>query len=304
MSVAIIGTVAFDTIETPVGKRDRLLGGSATFSGIAASLYDDVSLISIVGDDFEDENFKIFHDRGIDISGISRVPGKTFHWKGYYTGDMNQAHTVQTDLNVLMEFDPIVPDHVKESDIVFLANIHPVLQKKALDQFTKPKCVILDTMNFWIESERDSLLALLPQIDVLIVNDQEIRLLTGESNIIKGLSMVIDLGVNRVIVKKGEHGSIMYNGETMFMCPAFPLINITDPTGAGDSFAGGAAGFIGKHDGITEEIFKKAMIQGTIVSSHTVQGFSLDKLKGLTAEHLELKYKELKGMTDFPVFSI
>jgi len=294
-SVAIIGTVAFDSIETPFGKKERILGGSATFSGIAASLFSPVSLISIVGRDFPQEHFDFFKSKQINVDGISVTPGKTFHWKGYYKGDMNQAFTVSTELNVLEKFDPLVPKTAQSSAIVFLANIDPALQKKALTQFKSANLVILDTMNFWIEHRLAELKETLRLADILIVNDQEIRQLTGKTNVIQAMAEILNLGPKRVILKKGEHGSMMHNGKQIFICPAVPLTHVTDPTGAGDSFAGGFAGYLAQYSSLEdEEIFKKAMLAGTLISSVTVQNFSIDALKTLTPFEFKQKFLEFR----------
>lgn len=299
-SVSIIGTVAFDSIRTPQGQKDRILGGSATYAGLAASIFSHVSIISIVGKDFPQDHLSYFNSRNISTDGIHISQGDTFHWKGYYEGDMNQAHTEQTDLNVLLEFDPVVPHRHKDHKIVFLANIDPDLQKKALAQFTKPEVVILDTMNFWIESKIDALIKNLKDIDILIINDQEIRQLTQTSNIIEAMPKAHAMGPKRIIVKKGEHGAIMYNGKDHFICPAYPLTKITDPTGAGDSFAGAIAGFLAQSQTLDETAYRKAVVIGTLVSSFTVQGFSMDTLKHLNWETIEQKYNELSQFSQFP----
>ncbi|NDC82919.1 sugar kinase [bacterium] len=279
MSVTIIGTVAFDSIHTPFGTHDRILGGSATYAGTAASIFSPVHLVSIVGADFHQEHLDYFSARGISTEGIFCSPGQTFHWKGAYSGDMNQATTLQTDLNVLLEFDPQVPASAASSRIVILGNIDPSLQRRAVAQFKHPELVILDSMNFWIQSQKDSLLETLQLIDVLILNDQEIKLLTGEDNLIRAIPRVMTMGPKRVIVKKGEHGAIMYNGSEFFAVPAMPLDQVVDPTGAGDSFAGGIAGYLAGQPVLDESAFRSAVLIGTLVASFTVQDFSLNRLK-------------------------
>jgi sugar/nucleoside kinase (ribokinase family) len=300
MSVTIVGTVALDTIETPVGKHERILGGSATFAGTAASIFSNTSLVSIVGKDFPQSHIDYFKNRNINIDGIEMAEGNTFHWSGYYKDDMNQAYTVATELNVLLDFDPVVPESAKNTKIAFLANVDPVLQKKAIEQFNSPDLVILDSMNFWIENNVEQLKDTLKLVDVLIINDQEIRLLTGIKNIIEAMPKILEMGPKRIIVKKGEHGSIMFNGKDYFICPAFPLEKLVDPTGAGDSFAGGFSGYLAQADNLDEETFKKAVIVGALVSSFTVQGFSLETLKNLTKDQLNEKYEKLKNFTTFP----
>jgi sugar/nucleoside kinase (ribokinase family) len=300
MSVAIIGTVAFDSIETPKGQFDRILGGSGSYSGTAASLFAPVHLISVIGQDFPDEHLTFFQKRGMNTAGIQKLDGNTFHWKGYYKADMNQAFTVSTDLNVLLQFDPQIPAEAKNSKIVFLANIDPVLQKKAIEQFNNPELIVLDSMNYWIENHLDSLKETLKLVDVLILNDQEIRMLTGLDNVIQAMAHVLTLGPKRVIVKKGENGSVMYNGTEFFSCPAFPLDQLVDPTGAGDSFAGGFAGYLAKAPHLTEDIFRQAVVVGTLISSHTVRDFSLNQLKTLTWDDLQRQFEQFKGFAMLP----
>jgi sugar/nucleoside kinase (ribokinase family) len=299
MSVAIIGTVAFDTVETPAGKREKVLGGSASFAGTAARLFSDVNLISIVGKDFPQEYRDLLSSLDIVTDGIQVSSGDTFHWEGHYHGDMSQAYTDATHLNVLLEFDPNVPESAKDAEIVFCANIDPTLQLKAIKQFRKPQLVVLDTMNFWIESKLDELKETLKHVDVLVINDQELRQLTGFSNIIEGMPHALELGPKRIIVKKGEHGAIMFNGTNYFICPAVPLNKLVDPTGAGDSFAGGICGYLAKY-GISEDTFKQAVVVGTLISSHTVQDFSLDSLKALNFEQINRRYAEFKQYVTVP----
>ncbi|MCP4049925.1 MAG: sugar kinase [bacterium] len=300
MAVTIIGTVALDTIKTPSESHSRILGGSATYAGIAASIFDNISLAGIVGNDFPDSYLTFFESRGIDITGIDISEGKTFHWNGYYEKDMSQAYTVQTDLNALLEFDPDLPEKARQARVVFLANIDPVLQKKTIEQLKRTEVVILDTMNFWIENSLDALKSTLELVDILIINDQEIRMLTGKDNIIQGMSDILELGPSRLIVKKGEHGSIMFNGQDYFICPAFPLKELVDPTGAGDSFAGGFAGYLSQSKVLDEETYKQAIIAGTMISSFTVQGFSMDVLKNIDKDRILRRYKEFEKFTALP----
>jgi sugar/nucleoside kinase (ribokinase family) len=299
--ISIIGTIALDNIKTPKGEFNNILGGSATFAGTAASIFTQPNLIGIVGQDFPKEHVDYFKSRGMNIDGIEISDGKTFSWGGYYEEAMNEAFTTATDLNVLLEFDPKVPDTAKKSDIVFCANIDPVLQKKAIEQFDIPKLVVLDSMNFWIENSVEALKEALKLVDILIINDQEIRMLTGIDNIIEAMPEVIKLGPKRLIVKKGEHGSIMFNGTDYFICPAFPLTELNDPTGAGDSFAGGFIGALSQHENYTEDAYKDALISGTLVSSFTVQGFSVSKLKTVTKDMLKERYTQLKTYATFPI---
>ncbi len=301
MSVAIIGTVAFDSIQTPKGSFDRILGGSASYAGTAASLFAPVHLISVVGADFPEAELAYFVSRGMTVDGIEKRDGKTFHWKGYYEADMNQAFTVATDLNVLLEFDPVIPSVAKDSRIVFLANIDPDLQKKAISQFTKPELIVLDSMNFWIEHHVHRLKETLSLVDVVILNDQEIRMLTGQDNVILAMNDVLNMGPTRVIVKKGEHGSLMVSADGLFALPAFPLTELVDPTGAGDSFAGGIIGYLAGCAELNDAAFRKALVVGTLVASHTVRDFSLSQLKALTKAQLDTQFEEYRGFVGLPI---
>ncbi len=300
MSVTIIGTVALDSIQTPQGSFNRILGGSATYASTAASLFSPVNIVSVIGQDFPTEHMDYLKNRNINTDGIEQKSGDTFHWQGYYTDDMSQAHTVATDLNVLLEFDPIIPTAAQNSRIVFCANIDPILQKKAIQQFHKPELVILDSMNFWIENHLHSLQDTLKEIDVLILNDQELRLLTKIDNLVSAMHHVLTLGPKRVIIKKGEHGAIMTDGQAFFACPAVPLKTLVDPTGAGDSFAGGIAGYLAQSATLSEETFRKALIVGTLIASNTVQDFSLNKLKKLTLEELQTQFKHYQRIATMP----
>ncbi|MFC1751881.1 PfkB family carbohydrate kinase [Thermoproteota archaeon] len=300
MAVTIIGTVAYDSITTPKGSRQKILGGSAVYAGIAANLFTDVHLISVVGEDFEPEHLDCFQSRCINIDGIHKSVGKTFAWKGSYEGDMNQAYTHATELNVLCAFDPVIPYQARQSEIVFLANIDPKLQKKALKQFTNPKLVIADTMNYWIENHLKDLKDTLELVDVLIINDQEVKQLTGKGNVVQAIREASKMGPKRVIVKKGEHGSMMYNSGNYFACPAHPVEDVVDPTGAGDSFAGGLAGYLDYAGTFSEDMFKESIIVGTLVSFHTLQGFGLETLFKITKNNIREKYSSLYNFTALP----
>lgn len=301
MTVTIIGTVALDSIQTPQGAFNRILGGSATYASTAASLFGPVHIVSVIGQDFPDEHLAFLQSRGINTEGVEKKDGNTFHWEGFYTDDMSQAHTLTTELNVLLEFDPIVPESAKNSRIVFLANIDPVLQRKAIRQFTNPELIIMDSMNFWIENHLHNLKDTLKEVDVLILNDQELRLLTKVDNLIAGMHEAMTFGPKRIIVKKGEHGAMMLSENGFFVCPAFPLQQLTDPTGAGDSFAGGIAGYLAKATEISEETFRQALIVGTLIASHTVQDFSLNKLKALTTAEIQAQFASYRDSALLPM---
>lgn len=301
MSVAIVGTVALDSIETPKGSHNRILGGSAAYAGVAASIFSPASLCSIIGKDFPQEHLDYFNSRGIATEGIFQASGDTFHWKGFYKADMGQAYSLSTDLNVLLEFDPVIPEAMKTASIVFMANVDPILQAKAIKQFTNPKLIVLDSMNFWIDQKKEDLLDTLKLVDVVILNDQEIRQLTQTDSILQAMSQLLTLGPKRVIVKKGEHGAIMFNGQDYFVCPGVPLPNmVVDPTGAGDSFAGGICGYLAQSPELNEEAFRKAMVAGILISSHTVRDFSLNQLKKLTKDNLQGHFEAFKSLAGLP----
>lgn len=289
MSVLIIGTVAFDTIETPSAQGDRLLGGSATYASMAAGLFSSVGVVSIVGRDFD--QYAAFHTRNIDTAGIAVGDGDTFHWSGAYTGDMAQAMTRQTDLNVLMDFDPQIPDAWQSATTVFCANVDPVLQKKAIQQVQSPKCVVLDTMNFWIEHKRDALLDVLPLVDLVVLNDQELMQLTGASSIMAALPIALSYGPKHIIVKKGEHGALFYDGDQFCVVPAFPIMTAVDPTGAGDTFAGGLVGILDQLGTLDLEGIRRAMVHGTLLASNTVQGLGTQGLASVTTAQLKAAYQ-------------
>lgn len=298
--VAVIGTVALDSIETPKGAHTRILGGSASYAGLAASLFATTALVSVVGRDFPEAYMAYFYQRGLDTSGVAVLEGETFHWKGYYKQDMAQAFTVQTDLNVLTQFDPVISPQARGARVVFLANVDPVLQQKAVRQFASPELVVMDSMNYWIENHPFQLKETLKMVDVLILNDQEMRLLTGVDNLIQAMRVVLGFGPKRVVVKKGEHGAVMYDGVQYFACPAFPLADLVDPTGAGDSFAGAFCGYMAQQPVWDASTFRKAVLNGLLVSSFTVQDFSIGALKGLTVDRLQDSYAQYRMIAGLP----
>ncbi len=289
MSVLIIGTVAFDTIETPTSQGHRLLGGSATYASMAAALFSSVGVVSIVGHDFN--QYAAFHTRNIDTTGIAVGDGDTFHWSGYYTGDMAQAMTRQTDLNVLVDFNPQVPDAWRSAKTVFCANVDPELQKKAIQQVQSPSCVVLDTMNFWIEHKREALLDVLPLVDLVVLNDQELMQLTGASSIMAALPIALSYGPRHIIVKKGEHGALFYDGTQFCVVPAVPIMTAVDPTGAGDTFAGGLVGILDQLDTVDLDGIRRAMVHGTLLASNTVQGLGTQGLADVTSAQLKTEYQ-------------
>ncbi|MFA5880476.1 MAG: PfkB family carbohydrate kinase [Candidatus Margulisiibacteriota bacterium] len=304
-AINIIGTVAFDSIETPKGKFPRIIGGSGTFASLAASIFSKVNLISIIGKDFPDAMISDFNARGINTDGVQRIPdGNTFHWHGYYLDDMNQAFTKETELNILTQFNPILPEAAQNAEITFLANIDPELQKKVIHQLKNPKLIILDTMNLWLEHKLNEVKEVLKSVNIFMVNFEEIKLLTGLTNVVHAAEEVAKLGPKVVIVKKGEHGAIMFSQGKYFAMPAFPLAEVEDPTGAGDTFAGSFTGFLSEAETITEDVLRTALIVGTITSSYTVQGMGIEKIKSITKKDLSARIRDYRKITNLPQLEI
>jgi sugar/nucleoside kinase (ribokinase family) len=300
MSLLVVGSVALDSVETPFGRREDALGGSATFFSTAASFFGPVSLIGAVGEDFPEEHVRFLEGRGVDLSGLQRVPGKTFRWKGRYAFDLNEAHTLDTQLNVFGQFRPELPGHLRRPDLLFLGNIHPDLQGLVLDQVAvRPKLVALDTMNFWISGTREALLRTLARVDLLFVNDAEVRQLSGEHNVVKAARAVLAMGPKRVVVKRGEYGAVLFDGERVFAAPAYPLEDVFDPTGAGDSFAGGFMGFLARNGNGSVEALRQACIAGATLASFAVERFSLDRFRDLRAAEIDERFAAFGALTRF-----
>lgn len=300
MSILVVGSVAFDTVETPFGKAEEALGGSATYFSTSASYFSPVKLVAVVGSDFPDEHIEALKGRGIDVTGLQKVAGgKTFRWKGKYEYDLNQAHTLDTQLNVFSNFDPILNDGHKDSPYVFLANIDPDLQLKVLEQVKKPKLVACDTMNFWIEGKPEALRKILRRVDIVIINEGEAREFAGCSSLVKAAKTILKEGPKALIVKRGEYGSLMFIGNSVFSAPAYPLEDICDPTGAGDSFAGGFMGYLASTGDLGESGLRKAVIFGSVMASFNVEAFSLGRLSTLTLVEIRERYSELKRLTHF-----
>ncbi len=287
--ILVVGSLAYDSVQTPSGKVDRALGGSANYFSLAASLFSKVRVVGVVGEDYEQKDFDLLKNRNVDTSGMTVQKGKTFHWSGYYEGDMNEAITKATDLNVFEHFDPRLPEHYKDSKFVFLANISPDLQVKVLDQVQKPLFVGMDTMNFWITSKIDDLKKVLNRVDVVLINEHESMMLTGTSNAIEAAPKVCELGPKALVIKRGEYGFVMYTKEQgFFILPAFPMEKVTDPTGAGDTFAGGFFGYLaslGRAPNLAD--LKMACMKGTILASFTIQDFSVGALAKTTLKDLD-----------------
>jgi sugar/nucleoside kinase (ribokinase family) len=288
MSVLVVGSIALDSIKTPMEEHSDLLGGSASYASIAASFFSPVKLVGIVGSDFPEAHVAFFDSRKIDLAGLQRVDGKTFRWSGLYHWDMNLRETLSVELNVFEQFTPTLPEAYAETPYVLLANIAPALQHHVLDQMRQPKFVIADTMDLWIEIAREELVRLLRRVDMLILNDGEARQLTGENNLIRAGRQIREMGPQYVVVKKGEHGSLLFGHNVFFSCPAYPLEDLRDPTGAGDAFAGGVAGFLASEDGneLDFAALRRAIVNGSALASLNVEAFSLERLKTVTAEEL------------------
>lgn len=304
MSVLTVGSVALDSIKTPVAEHQDLLGGSASYSAIAASYFAPTRLVGIVGTDFPQEHIDLFKSKGIDIEGLEVVEGKTFRWAGVYHWDMNTRDTLSTELNVFETFSPKLPTSYRDTPIILLANIAPALQSHVLDQATSPKFTIADTMNLWIDIAKDDLLALLRRVNMLILNDGEARQLTAESNLIKAGKAIRALGPDYVAIKKGEHGCLLFGPDGQFFsCGAYPLENIHDPTGAGDTFAGGLAGYLAanKDASITFDRLKSAVVHGSVLASYNVEQFSCERMKSLTQEDIASRLHSFEVMSRFEV---
>jgi len=300
----IVGTVAFDAIETPFGKTDKILGGAATYIGLSAANFNvDSAIVSVVGEDFPREYLDMLAARNIDISGIEVVEGgKTFFWSGKYHNDMNSRDTLVTELNVLADFNPVVPENYKDAEIVMLGNLHPGVQMSVINQMTeKPKLIVLDTMNFWMDCAWDDLLAVIKKVDVITINDEEARQLSGEYSLVKAAQKIHEMGPKYVVIKKGEHGALIFSDGNIFFAPALPLEEVFDPTGAGDTFAGGFSGYLAKHEDISFESMKNAIIYGSNLASFCVEKFGTQRMESLTKEEITNRLKQFKQLTQFEI---
>ena len=301
MSVLVVGSVALDTVKTPVEEHADLLGGSASYAAVGASFFGPVGCVAVVGDDFPQEHIDFMAGRGIDLAGLQRVPGKTFRWSGEYMWDLNTRETRSVELNVFEHFNPTLPAGYTEMPYVLLANIAPKLQSHVLDQMQRPRFVIADTMDLWINIAKDDLTALLKRVDLLILNDGEARMFTGETSLIKAGARIRALGPRYVAIKKGEHGCLLFGPDQFFSCGAYPLEDIHDPTGAGDTFAGGLVGFIAAQ-GKSEVSFadlRRGVVYGSVLASYNVEAFSLERLRTLTQNDIEERYRMFRLMSQF-----
>jgi sugar/nucleoside kinase (ribokinase family) len=296
MSLLAVGTLAYDTIETVHARRTDVLGGSALYFAVAACPFVPVSLVAVVGEDFRRADLELLARRGADVAAVEQAPGRTFRWSGRYEADWNTRRTLATELNVFECFDPKVPPGKQGAQFAFLANAAPAVQARALDQLARPRFVMADTMNLWIESARDDLLALLRRIDAIVLNDEEARMLTGERNLIRAASAVLGLGPRHVILKKGEHGAFLMGGDVHFALPAYPVDEVVDPTGAGDSFAGGFMGYLASRGDMAPAALRRAMLYGTVAASFCVQGFGIEALYPTSRQDFDRRYDELLGI--------
>ena len=300
----IVGTVAFDAIETPFGKTDKILGGAGTYIGLSAAHFKlESAIVSVVGDDFPQEYLDLLTDRNIDISGLEVVKGgKTFFWSGLYHNDLNSRDTLATELNVLADFQPKVPQNFKNADVVMLGNLHPLVQSSVLDQMeTQPKLIVLDTMNFWMDCALPELLDVIKRVDVITINDEEARQLSGEYSLVKAAALIHTMGPKFVVIKKGEHGALLFHDRQIFFAPALPLEEVFDPTGAGDTFAGGFAGYITQSENISFENMKNAIIYGSNLASFCVEKFGTERMVDLNKVEVVDRLKQFKSLTQFDI---
>ncbi|HWP91474.1 MAG TPA: PfkB family carbohydrate kinase [Thermodesulfobacteriota bacterium] len=298
MSVLVVGSMALDTVETPFGRVEDVLGGSASYFSLAASLFTEVKVVAVVGEDFPDAYIRLFQSKGIELSGVQKTSGKTFRWHGRYGYDLGDPDTLGTYLNVFENFDPKLPEDYREVDYVFLANIDPELQLKVLKQVQKPKLVACDTMNYWIENKPAELKEVLRHVHMLIINDSEVRALANEPKIIKAAREVLDMGPAVLIVKRGEYGALMFSKDGIFWAPSYPLEEVVDPTGAGDTFAGGFLGYVSSQDTSDLTEFKKAVVYGSVIASYTVEDYSVSRLTFLEKDDVSTRFRAFMKLSN------
>ena len=299
MTVLVVGSVALDSVETPFGRADDALGGSGTYFSSSASHFAPVQLVGVVGSDYPVEKLEPLAQRGVDLRGVERAEGESFRWRGRYRHDLNSAETLETRLGVFSHFRPNIPAEFRQAPFVFLANIDPRLQLDVLGQVERPKLVACDTMNFWIESRRPDLLALLKRVDLITLNDAEARQLTEQSNLVRAARWIMEQGPRYVIIKKGEHGAFMFHGRSIFFAPAYPLENVFDPTGAGDSFAGGFIGYLARSGDLSEAGLRRAVVYGSAMGSFAVEKFSNERLLEITRDDIEARVREFQRLVAF-----
>ncbi|MDG5467756.1 PfkB family carbohydrate kinase [Deltaproteobacteria bacterium IMCC39524] len=299
MDILVIGSVAFDSVETPFGRGDDVLGGSATYFSTSASFFTGVQLVAVVGDDFPEEPKEFLSSRGVDLAGLQTRPGETFRWKGRYGYDLNEAQTLETHLNVFETFHPQLPESYRKAEYVFLANIDPELQLEVLNQVERPKLIACDTMNFWIEGKRQALVRTLGHVDILVINEAEVRQLADEANLVKASRAVLAMGPKTLVVKRGEYGVLVFTEHSIFSAPAYPLEEVFDPTGAGDTFAGGFMGYLAATNNLSDETIRKATVFGSVMASFTVEDFSLNRLRKLNWSEVEDRFRRFQTLTAF-----
>ncbi|MFT5436200.1 MAG: sugar/nucleoside kinase (ribokinase family) [Ulvibacter sp.] len=301
--LVIVGTVAFDAIETPFGKTDKILGGAATYIGLSASNFKvDSALVSIVGGDFPEEYISMLESKGMNLEGLETVEdGKTFFWSGKYHNDMNSRDTLATELNVLADFDPVVPGEYKDADVVMLGNLHPIVQLGVINQMHNPKLVVLDTMNFWMDCALTELLQVIKKVDVITINDEEARQLSGEYSLVVAAQKIMEMGPKFVVIKKGEHGALLFHEDNIFSAPALPLAEVFDPTGAGDTFAGGFTGYLAKTGDFSYENMKAAIIYGSALASFCVEKFGTERMLQLSKKEIHQRLEQFKSLTQFDI---
>lgn len=305
MSLLVVGSVAYDGIETPFGSVDRILGGSATYISLASSYFANIiNLVGVVGKDFKEEDINLLRSKGVDLQGLQRDDsGNTFFWKGKYHYDLNNRDTLDTQLNVFEHFDPVIPESYQNTKYIALGNIEPSLQEKVLDQVKNPGFVVMDTMNFWIEGTPDALKKTLKRVDLLVINDSEARELADEPNLMKAAEKVMEMGPQALIIKKGEHGALLFTDSEIFSAPAFPVIDIFDPTGAGDTFMGGLLGWLSYTDDASPQNLRRAVIMGSVMASFCVEEFGPERLKDLTEKEIYDRYREFRELSEIPEIS-
>jgi sugar/nucleoside kinase (ribokinase family) len=304
MSLLVVGTVAFDAIETPFGKTDKIIGGAATYASLSASYFtNDINLVSVVGDDFPQESISILNNQGIRTEGLQIKKGeKSFFWSGRYHNDMNTRDTLATELNVLLSFDPVIPDSYQNCEFLMLGNLMPSIQREVINRLhRRPKLVVMDTMNFWMDTAWDELLKTIAMVDVLTINDAEARQLSGEYSLVKAARKILTMGPKYLVIKKGEHGALLFNNEQVFFAPALPLEDVFDPTGAGDTFAGGFIGYLARTRDVSFENMKRGIIYGSAMASFCVEKFGTERIIGLSQEEVEERVQEFVDLVQFEI---
>ena len=299
MNLLVVGSVALDSVETPCGRVENALGGSAVYFSVSASYFTEVGLVAVIGRDFPEEQLTFLKSRNIDLRGLTKEPGLTFHWKGRYSGDLNEAETLDTQLNVFEDFRPHIPEEYQDVSFVFLANIDPELQLNVLEQVKRPRLVICDTMNFWIEGKLKQLKEIIKRVDILIINEGEVRQLSQEYNLVKAYQKISSYGPKTLVIKQGSYGALLLTPSSIFSAPAYLLEELSDPTGAGDSFAGGFTGYLAKSQNIAENELRKAVIYGSVMASFSVEDFSLGRLRTLTFDEVEERFESFKRLAQF-----